>query len=476
MPTDLQIIDGFEGLRAAFMAANPGAATRPAASVAAVNAPVPAERALEAWLCAALGFDEPTGQQKRWLRALGRMADPAADEGGNGAADEPGLAQLLARNPGLAEDARAALGALGALAGKDGMARLPGAIPSLSAEAAAWSRALPRLGGVKAYRMLRHLGRAAIAPDAPVRRFLWRIGALESERAEAAAAASCLEGIAQSTGFPAEEIGALIRWHTRSDRQEGSGRCGKAPRCEGCPFAAGCLWFRFHGADARAEDDPAAPTLDAIKHKLDVQGAEALDDAELLSVALQAGAGDRGAFELAESLIRKFGDLRAIYAAAPSELRDCKGVGEARARRIKAGLELGRRVAIQPLRPGDAIGGSADVWNVYRHRYEHIPQEHFVTLMLDTKNRVIQTHIVSKGTLNGSLAHPREVFKEAIRRSASAVILLHNHPSGDPSPSPEDVSLTQRLAEAGKILGIRVLDHVILGSGTYYSFKDENRI
>jgi DNA repair protein RadC len=101
-----------------------------------------------------------------------------------------------------------------------------------------------------------------------------------------------------------------------------------------------------------------------------------------------------------------------------------------------------------------------------------VPQEHFIVLLLDTKNRFMAHRIVSRGTLDSSAAHPREVFKEAIRESASAVILMHNHPSGDPEPSPEDRSVTRQLVEAGAILGIRVLDHLILGRGRYYSFRD----
>ncbi len=128
------------------------------------------------------------------------------------------------------------------------------------------------------------------------------------------------------------------------------------------------------------------------------------------------------------------------------------------------------------LAPGDPIRCSEDIWRAYRGRFRNLPQEHFVIVLLDSKNRILRDHIVSKGSLTGSMAHPREVFQQAIRHAASGVILMHNHPSGDASPSREDKDVTDRLKEAGEILGIRVLDHVVLGADDYYSFKDEGDI
>jgi DNA repair protein RadC len=125
------------------------------------------------------------------------------------------------------------------------------------------------------------------------------------------------------------------------------------------------------------------------------------------------------------------------------------------------------------LRPGEPIACSNDVWRAYRARFLYLPQEHFVIILLDAKHRVITDQIVSKGTLTGSLAHPREVFAAAVRHAAAGIILLHNHPSGDPAPSHDDRSVTRRLKEAGEILGIKVLDHIILGADRFYSFSDE---
>jgi len=221
---------------------------------------------------------------------------------------------------------------------------------------------------------------------------------------------------------------------------------------------------------------PAAPATQKLKHRFDSKGGENLDESELLALFFQGPQSGQAPVELAELLLRRFGGLKGIDASSLAELQEFKGIGESKARQIKAAFELGRRLAAQPIQNGEPIGSSRDVYLAFRSRYRHIPQEHFITLLLDTKNRLIETCIVSKGSLNGSLTHPREVFKQAVRHSAAGVILIHNHPSGDPAPSNEDISVTKQLAEAGKILGIRVLDHIILGSETYYSFRDENRM
>lgn len=154
-----------------------------------------------------------------------------------------------------------------------------------------------------------------------------------------------------------------------------------------------------------------------------------------------------------------------------AEFRDLPGMGPAKAARIVAAVELGRRVCVG--RKGrDAVKGPEDVHRLFGERLRHLDREHFVAVLLDTKNRVLAGELISIGSLDASLVHPRELFKAAIRYSASAVILVHNHPSGDPTPSDADVSCTRRLAEAGRVLGIDVLDHVIIGDGEYVSFRE----
>lgn len=154
------------------------------------------------------------------------------------------------------------------------------------------------------------------------------------------------------------------------------------------------------------------------------------------------------------------------------ELKDQKGIGLAKAAQIKAAIELGRRLRIfRPERP--LIHTPADAAHLLMDEMRYLDREHFRTISLNTKNRVLAIDNVAVGSLNSSFVHPREVFKGPVRRSAAAVILVHNHPSGDPSPSLEDIQVTRRLVEAGKILGIEVLDHLILGDGSFVSMKEK---
>ena len=296
---------------------------------------------------------------------------------------------------------------------------------------------------------------------------------------DAARVLDCTERTLLLTRFGHEQLKYLIDWHTRRSRTlKGGFRCGPTPQCSGCPFANGCTWFRFQGATPPADEagSAAGAKMEKLKRRLASGGTEELDDAELLALLIHGGRDGQDPVGMSEDLLRRFGDLRALDLSSLVELQGFKGIGEVRAARLKVAFELGRRLLLHPLDHGATVSNSRDVWTAYRHRYRDIPQEHFITLLLNTKNRVLQTHLVSKGSLNSSPAHPRDVFKQAIHRSASAIILIHNHPSGDPEPSEDDIAITRRLVEAGKVLGIRVLDHIILGSETYYSFRDEGAI
>lgn len=207
-------------------------------------------------------------------------------------------------------------------------------------------------------------------------------------------------------------------------------------------------------------------------------GAAALSEAELLSLVLQTGTAGATALEVAQDLL-SLGQgpddpttALAYLASAPAaELADLRGVGIAKAARIKAALELGQRLAAaRGKRP--AIRRPEDAAQLVMDSMRHLDREHFQVMFLDTKHRVLGVEEVSVGHLSASLVHPRELFKGAIRRSAAAVILVHNHPSGDPTPSSEDLDLTGRLASAGRILGIEVLDHIVIGDNRYASFRE----
>ncbi|MBI5406320.1 MAG: DNA repair protein RadC [Nitrospirae bacterium] len=218
------------------------------------------------------------------------------------------------------------------------------------------------------------------------------------------------------------------------------------------------------------------PEEERPRERLIKEGADRLSPAQLLAIVLRTGSEGKSALELAMEIIRHYGDLKALSGATVHELCAIKGVGVAKAAEIKAALEIGKRAVTQPLGKRRRVLSSKDVYDVSRHyiQYFHgLKKEVFRLLMLDGKNRIFADYTVSEGCLTSSIVHPREVYIQAIRNSAASVIFLHNHPSGDPSPSPEDIEITRRLVAAGELLGIKVLDHVIMGDGGYLSFADK---
>jgi DNA repair protein RadC len=213
------------------------------------------------------------------------------------------------------------------------------------------------------------------------------------------------------------------------------------------------------------------PVDERPRERLVQFGANALSSAELLAILLRTGTPEMTAVQLAQHLLTSMGSLRAIASAKPSELAQVKGIGLAKAAQLLAAVELGRRIALEAMGEKPAITRPEDVYALLHHQLRDEKQEHVILLLLNTKNRVIQQSTLTKGTLDASLLHPREVFREAIRHSASSIILAHNHPSGDPTPSSEDIQMTNRLHQAGQLLGIDLLDHVILGDGRWVSLK-----
>jgi DNA repair protein RadC len=205
-------------------------------------------------------------------------------------------------------------------------------------------------------------------------------------------------------------------------------------------------------------------------------GEGSLSDAQLLAIVLRTG--DRGsgatAVDLARRLLATFDNsLEAMSAATVAELCRAPGIGPAKACEIKAAFEIGRRLLARQGGPLVQFRSSKDVACYYMPLLMGKKREQFQVVLLDRKNRVLRDIMVSQGSLTASVVHPREVFNPAIRDSAAAVIFVHNHPSGDPQPSQEDRVLTARLVEAGRLLGIQVLDHIIVGRDTYMSFADE---
>lgn len=202
-------------------------------------------------------------------------------------------------------------------------------------------------------------------------------------------------------------------------------------------------------------------------------GANALNNAELLAILLRTGTVAESAIHLAQKMLNAAGGLRHLATLSTEELTDVKGIGMAKALQIKAGFELGKRVSRASLGERVVIRSPEDVSVLMMEELRYELKEKFVCIFLNTKNHVIGHEVLSIGSLNSTIVHPREVFRAAIQRSSSAVICVHNHPSGDPTPSREDIEMTARLMDAGKIIGIDVLDHVIIGDQTYVSLKEQ---
>ncbi len=201
-------------------------------------------------------------------------------------------------------------------------------------------------------------------------------------------------------------------------------------------------------------------------------GPGALSHAELLAILLRTGTKDESSVHLAQRILNESGGLRRLAESEWEELTRIRGIGPAKALQLQAAIELGRRVARSRLPDTVKITCPQDAANLLMEELRHLKEEHFVCLFLDTKNQVIGRQTLSIGSLNASIVHPREVYRAAIRRSSASILCAHNHPSGDPTPSPEDIALTRRLSEAGELLGVELLDHLVIGDNRYTSLKE----
>ncbi len=217
---------------------------------------------------------------------------------------------------------------------------------------------------------------------------------------------------------------------------------------------------------------PREGLADRPRERLEAKGPEALSDAELLALLLRSGGPGRPAARVAAALLERHGGLLGLAAAGARELGAEPGIGPAQRAAIRACLELGRRVAARRLAPGTPLRGPADVYRHFHPSLRHASHERFLVLLLDGRHRVMRHELVSQGTLTASLVHPREVFRPALREAAAAIVLVHNHPSGDPTPSPEDREVTTRLARAGELLGVWVVDHVVVAERGYASLRE----
>src|SRR5213595_1355725 len=202
-------------------------------------------------------------------------------------------------------------------------------------------------------------------------------------------------------------------------------------------------------------------------------GPQSLSNHELLAILLRTGSKEESVLQLSNRLLTQFEGLRLLKSASLEEMTEIKGIGQAKAIQVLAAVELGRRVANLAYNERYIIRSPEDGAKYMMNDMRFLTQEHFVCLYLNTKNQVIHKHTVFIGSLNASIVHPREVYREALKRSAASIIALHNHPSGDPAPSREDIEVTKRLAECGKIIGIDLLDHLIIGENKFVSLKEK---
>lgn len=201
-------------------------------------------------------------------------------------------------------------------------------------------------------------------------------------------------------------------------------------------------------------------------------GPEALSNREILAILLRTGVKGENVLDVAERLLAETGGLTGLARLTVHDLAQLHGLGQAKSATVKAALELGRRLVSADPAARSVVNSPQDVAHLVMEEMRYLDREHFRIMSLTTKNHVLGVSQISVGSLNSSLVHPRECFKEAIRRNSNAIILLHNHPSGDPTPSQEDIEVTRRLSEGGQILGIEVLDHVIIGDNRYISLKE----
>lgn len=215
------------------------------------------------------------------------------------------------------------------------------------------------------------------------------------------------------------------------------------------------------------------PETERPRERLLSQGPHVLTDAQLLAILLRVGRHGSSAVQVGMDILDRIGGVAGLAQCGIEELCAIPGIGKAKAAQLKAALELGKRALAGPLCKGAKITSSRDLFTHYHPSLRDLRHEVFKVVLLDAKHAIMRDATVSEGSLTLSIVHPREVFTLAVKESAAAVIFLHNHPSGDPTPSQEDRALTARLVSAGEVLGIRVLDHLVVGDGRYVSFADQ---
>ena len=305
--------------------------------------------------------------------------------------------------------------------------------------------------------------------DAQIGRMLNRLGLVRwrQPKRRASAVYQLVQRIARLSGDRQEAVRRVIRHFCNAGGADESALCGDRPACDQCPLTEHCRYY------ARRPSLKEMPLGERPRERMIQDGDEVLTDAELLGLIIQQGRPNETSVELARRLLTRFGPLRSLANRSVAELRTVKGIGPAKAVQIKAAFALARRYAAEGIvQPGQRMASSRDIFEHYDSHFRGKKSEMFKVVLLDSKNRVMKEVAVSQGSLTAAIVHPREVFKPAIEESAAAVVFVHNHPSGDPTPSQEDLELTRRLLKVSELVGIKVIDHVIIGDGAFASLAD----
>ncbi len=302
--------------------------------------------------------------------------------------------------------------------------------------------------------------------DPPLRRMLARIGLIPHTRSHTNLY-DMVSRIATATRERLSRVRRVLDLYCAPGDGVPRVICGDDPLCAECPLAADCRHCQ------RTPNIKDLPTDQRPRERLLAEGGAALSDAELLAIILRSGTPEHTAIGVAQNLLGRFGNFRDLAARSAAEMGVIKGVGPAKAAQIMAALEIGRRLAAQKTTVTDTqVVDSHTVFQVYRPRLRGMQKEVFLSVLLDARNTILRDVPVSVGSLTASVVHPREVFQDAIRDGAASVVCVHNHPSGDPAPSAQDRKITRQLHESSKVLGIRLLDHIIIGDDDYFSFAD----
>jgi DNA repair protein RadC len=437
----------------------------------------------------AAGIDDSTPAGRRDVQMT--MVGMVGIAEGNGTVAEPGAA-LASRAGASRKRSRAPLGLsvqeveLRARSLRDGLA----ATAALAEAVACVRKVYPGLTGTRAHEFLAAIGYPAPVPSVAQVRFAGRLGIVDGDVSATLAQDQYVQRVqfvGGETGEGTLAVDHLLALFSGARLSRGlEPVCGARPRCAICPVSALCEYFAKQetpkpgdgGNGATADKHLSIKEWAAPERPRErLLAGENLSDSELVAILLRTGSRGKSAVDVARRLLADHcdNDLRRLAEKSPHQLKEVSGLGEARAATICAAIELGRRVAKGELDRRTHLPvflNSAAVFEHFRSRFMHARQEKFLLLTLNTKNCMTREVEISSGSLNASIVHPREVFREAIMESSAGVIVLHNHPSGDPTPSAEDRALTKRLVDAGKLLGVKVQDHVIIGATSWYSFAD----